>query len=176
MDRKMKTLLFFITIFSASYASDLDACESYLSEKRDWQSVDAILSFYKANLGKSKPSLNIEEEAAIISGIRSFERVFDSIKFERSSEIQNDLSRVLSDSSVLDIAQQGCLIALGESSAYPPTTLKEQLNATYRSEGIVYDVIEQRRHAINDLKILLRLRASICDPAAPVAPAPRPRG
>src|SRR6266496_245721 len=118
-----------------------------LNEARVWGSYEEVLMLSQS-LPQTK-DYGFEQQLAVSSGLRSAERIFESLKREKweASAIAAAQSAVTDKRSIIDIALIGVLVSLGETAKYEGT-LPSQLQETYKSKEIAADVALERREAL----------------------------
>lgn len=133
-----------------------------LNEARVWTSYEEVILRYKSVTPSHGTTYDVEQQLAVSTGLRSAERVFDSLLGEGrdARSIEAVRSAVTVNRSIVDIALIGVMISLGETAKYPSNVLAEQLRETYKSKEIAEDVAHERRDALKALDVLLKLKAA----------------
>jgi len=163
----MKYLILFVLAVTAldikagSNAMKTDPV-TVLNEARAWSSYEEVIVLYKSLSPSNGAAYGIEQQMAVSSGLRSAERVFESLVREgrdvRSTEALRSV--VTTNRSIVDIALIGVMVSLGETAKYPSDTLAEQLRETYKVKEMAEDVVRERRETLKAVDVLLKLKAA----------------
>jgi hypothetical protein len=132
--------------------------EVILNSARNWASYSEIIRAYKSV--PETAQYGFEQQQALGFGLRSLDRVFDSLETAtlEKGAVTNVRSSIIENRSIVDIALVGVMISLGETAKYQGNPTVDRLQATYKSAEYASEVANERAEAIRVMQVLLKLK------------------